>query len=282
MSTKTDQRQLLVLGGPASGKTTYRTQLYQRIEHGNCELRLSKSVSDMTAIDKDVARLVKGLQPMHTHQETYHSTDFSVQNTRGLTLTLQFADYGGEQILQIAQANTVPNAWVERARQSDSWLFFIRIDSVREPKSFITHPVDAGAPVIASEKAIEEQTAGQLDAIETLQRLLFVRGSSVREQLVSPRLGVLLSCWDELPSDERLLSPKIVLQRRAPLLDAFLETNWRGSELRIWGLSSTERRLPESSPDLEFAKKGPHLFGYVVNGDGVQNPDLTIPLNWLT
>lgn len=41
---------LLVLGGPDSGKSTYRAQLYQRVEHDEeGELRLVESVGDLSA-----------------------------------------------------------------------------------------------------------------------------------------------------------------------------------------------------------------------------------------
>ena len=274
-------RRLLVLGCASSGKTTYRTQLYQRIEHQAGELQLVKSVMDMTALEGDVERLVQGLQPMHTHLDTYHCTTFSVRDRSMRTLALEFADYGGEQMLRIAHTNTVPSVWVERCRHSNSWLFFLRIDPIRAPRSFMTHPVDTHPRPESIAQSVAEEPSAQFDAIEMLQRLLFVRGATLREPLSSPRLGVLLSCWDELSAEDRASAPSVVLQRRAPLLAQFLAANWMADQLRIWGLSSTERQLPEKIPDVEFARRGPECFGYVVGEDGVSNSDLTIPVSWL-
>lgn len=280
--SKTDFPQLLVLGGPSSGKTTYRTQLYQRIEHTHGELRLHTSVADMSALAGDVERIVNGLQPLHTHPEVYKTTSFSIIDKDDRTLKLEFADYGGEQVRRIGEMNALQNPWVLRAKHSSSWLFLLRIDSIRAAKSFITDPVRTGPHLEAISSSCElHERPAELCAIETLQRLLFVRGTSLRNRLEHPRLAVLLSCWDELTPAERKLRPGDILKTRAPLFSSFIHSNWRQDELKVWGLSSTERKLPEETPDLEFARKGPEHFGYVVLEDGIPSPDLTLPVNWL-
>jgi hypothetical protein len=275
------RQRLLVLGGPSSGKTTYRTQLYQRIEHQAGELRLLKSVEDMTALEGDVDRLVKGLQPMHTHTDTYHSTTFSLEDSAHQPLTLEFADYGGEQVRRLGENNTLPGPWLTRAKESSSWLFFLRIDNVRSVRSFMTDPVETGPRPEAIEDGSHSERSAELNAIETLQRLLFVRGASLTYPLSHPRLGVLLSCWDELVESERKLSPHTILENRAPLFSRFIYTDWVADAIKVWGLSSTGRKLPEDTPDVEFARKGPEHFGYVVLENGETNSDLTIPISWL-
>ena len=252
---------LLILGGPSSGKTTYRTQLYQRIEHEKGELRLLKPVSDMSALEADVERMVQGLQPMHTKTDVYHSTTFSIEDVANRSLTLEFADYGGEQVRRIGEGSTFPEPWIARAKQSMSWLFFLRVDNLRSAKSFMTDPVETGPPTAAIHQLGDAERSGELNAIETLQRLLFVRGASLSYPLSRPRLGLLLSCWDELLEPERKLIPARVLESRAPLFSRFIETNWAAEAIKVWGLSSTERKLPEDKPDLEFARTGPQHFG---------------------
>lgn len=78
MSMPVTNTQLLVLGGPSSGKSTFRSQVFQRFEHRPGALKLLKSVGDISAIEQDVNRLTRGLQPMHTSSNTYVSTDFSL------------------------------------------------------------------------------------------------------------------------------------------------------------------------------------------------------------
>ena len=273
---------LLVLGGPDSGKSTYRAQLYQRVEHEeDGELHLVESVGDITSLKGDVDRLVQGLQPMHTHLDIYNSTTLVVEDRAKRRLSLEFADYGGEQMRRIGETNAVPSPWVERAQQSQSWLIFVRIDQIRSMKSFMTDPVETDPPSKAGTEQLQSERFAELDTIEILQRLLFVRGVSLRQPLVSPRLGILLSCWDELPETERNQRPAALFEQRAPLLSRFIASNWYPGHHMSWGLSSTGRKLPEEKPDEEFAKKGPERAGYVMLEEGYTSSDLTIPLHWL-
>ena len=276
---------LLVLGGPDSGKSTYRGQVFQRFEHKPGELKLLKSVGDVTAIEGDVSRLVQGLQPMHTSSNTYVTTDFALIDSGGRQYELEFADYDGEQLRRMSNSNLLPGLWAERAKQADSWLLFLRIDKVRTVKSFMTSPVDSGPRVEAKADAKPEPLpAGAVtesQAIEMLQRLLFVRGTSLRHRLDAPRLAVLLSCWDELPTSEQPMAPDALLGSRAPLLSRFLAANWLPDYLRVWGLTSTEQALPADKPNKDFAHKGAENFGYIVVGAGKNERDLTLPINWL-
>jgi hypothetical protein len=273
---------LLVLGGHSSGKTTYRTQLYQRVENQDGELHLVKSVGNMEALQSDLERLVQGLQPLHTHVDTYHTTTMLLEDSTKRQLSLEFADYGGEQVTRISDSNVVSVPWIERAQQSSCWLFFLRIDQIRPTKSFMTNPVQteptrkAFGGVPASPERSEE-----INAIETLQRLLFVRNASLRHQLNTPRLGILLSCWDELAEPERKLSPDSLLAQRAPLFSKFVSSNWKPQQFKVWGLSSVEQKLPEDNPDVEFARKGPENIGYIICSKREKCNDLTIPINWL-
>jgi hypothetical protein len=271
---------LLVLGGPSSGKSTYRAQVYQRIANQPGELSLVKSVSDLTAIEGDVSLLLQGLQLRHTNASTYHSTALTIENRSGRRFALEFADYGGEQVGRMASSNHLTSQWVERSQTADRWLFFLRVDNVRSVKSFMTDPVASG-PRTETSTPPPAETPSEVSAIETLQRLLFVRGASAQLPLRSPRLAVLLSCWDELPKTERDLSPSELLDARAPLLSRYLGATWRPEHLKVWGLSSTEQSLPEKIGDANFARKGPEHFGYVVGGKGKTDRDLTIPLSWL-
>jgi hypothetical protein len=272
---------LLVLGGPYSGKSTYRAQLYQRVEHTDGELRLIKSVGDMTALEGDVGRLVQGLQPMHTNLDIYHSSTLLVADRSGRELALEFADYGGEQVQRIGENNSIPEAWIERVREASAWLFFLRIDQVRSTKSFMSHPVEAESKSAEGADLLQMDQSAEANAVETLQRLLFVRGASLRHRLQSPRFGVLLSCWDELPESERNKPIRTILEQRAPLFHQFIINNWEPDQIKLWGLSSTERKLPEIEPDFEFARKGPEHMGYVVSDCGRVSSDLTEPVSWL-
>jgi hypothetical protein len=280
----TDPR-LLVLGGPDSGKSTYRGQVFQRFAHKPGGLKLRKSVGDVTAIESDVDRLSQGLQPNHTRSNTFVTTDFALVDSAGRQYELKFADYDGEQLRRMSNNNLLPALWVERAQQADSWLLFLRIDSVRSVKNFMTHPVDSGPRTEAKADTklgpVPANAVTETNTIEMLQRLLFVRGASLRHRVYAPRLAVLLSCWDELPQSEQSKAPDDLLALRAPLLSRFLSANWNPDSVRVWGLTSTEKPLPKETPDEAFARKGAENVGYIVVGANQQERDLTLPITWL-
>jgi hypothetical protein len=285
MSTVTTTPRLLVLGGPDSGKSTYRVQVFQRFEHKPGDLKLRKSVGDVTAIERDVDRLSQGLQPNHTSSNTFVTTDFALVDSADRQYELKFADYDGEQLRRMSNSNVLPAVWVERAQQADSWLLFLRIDNVRAVKNFMTHPVDSGPRAEAKSDVkpgpVPARAVTEINAIEMLQRLLFVRGASLRHRVGAPRLAVLLSCWDELPETERRMAPVELLAIRAPLLSRFVAANWNPESVRVWGLTSTEKPLPADTPDEAFARKGAENVGYIVVGANQQERDLTLPITWL-
>lgn len=219
---------------------------------------------------------------MHTPTDTYHTTSMLLEDREKRQICLEFADYDGEQVSRISESNVISLPWIARAQQSPCWLFFLRIDEIRSTKSFMTSPVES-EPSFEAVGALptSPERSEEIRAIETLQRLLFVRNASLRHRLNNPRLGILLSCWDELAEPERKMSPNLLLATRAPLLSSFISSNWEAEQFSIWGLSSVEQKLPEKEPDLAFARKGPENIGYIIRTNEDKSPDLTIPIDWL-
>ncbi len=270
---------VVVIGSHDSGKTTFRTQLIQRLNHRPGKLRLARSIEDLSAIGSDLERLNQGLQPLHTTASVYQSTTVPIHDGKR-EHSLEFPDYGGEQIDNIARTHFVSEKWESVILEATSWMLFLRIDRLRRARDSFASPVATLSPNQASKNS-PVQSLLEIDSIELIQRLLFLAGVSPRNKLLWPRLAVILSCWDEVPEAQAGKLPKDVLRLRAPLLAAYLESNWAIESQRTWGLSSTEGALPMDSPNHDFAKKGPENFGYVVGNNGERDPDLTRPLSWL-
>jgi hypothetical protein len=115
--------------------------------------------------------------------------------------------------------------------------------------------------------------------VELLQMLIFAAGKSTFHSASTPRLAIVLSCWDELGTAS---TPEQIFADRLPMLDAFIRSNWQESSWSVWGLSSLGRSLSQETPDEEYASQGPENFGYVVSPQSTkQNPDLTAPVAWL-
>ncbi|MNN72689.1 hypothetical protein D3C81_1887490 [compost metagenome] len=123
------------------------------------------------------------------------------------------------------------------------------------------------------------QVSDQARLIELLQMLMFIRNESNSKPLASPRLGVLLSCWDELGTDELNQPPTQVLERRLPMFSSFIHSLW--AEPLVLGLSALGRALAPNSSDMDYVVQGPEHFGYVVLPNGQHTPDLTQPIQSL-
>ena len=155
-----------------------------------------------------------------------------------------------------------------------AWLLLVRLQQTRVSEDICSRPLCTlkGAGV----ENREVQVSDQARLIELLQMLIYIRGAISTEPLVSPRLCVLLGCWDELGVDER---PATVLEQRLPMFSSFVQTIW--AEPSVLGLSALERPLSPRDRDMEYASRGPEQFGYVVLPDGRRSTDLTLPIQRL-
>ena len=106
--------------------------------------------------------------------------------------------------------------------------------------------------------------------------LVYIRGAISLKPLHSPRLCVLLSCWDELGVEAQ---PSVILEQRLPMFSGFVQSRW--AEPSILGLSALGRPLSRHDRDTEDAARGPEQFGYVVLPDGQHSTDLTLPIQRL-
>ena len=74
--------------------------------------------------------------------------------------------------------------------------------------------------------------------------------------------------------------PAEVLKEKAPALSAFIESSWPQKHVVI-GLSSTERTLSLTEVDMDFVKRGPEDFGFLITPQGELEKDLTVSIRIL-
>src|SRR3546814_13566494 len=110
---------------------------------------------------------------------------------------------------------------------------------------------------------------------ELLQILLYVKKIGIKQRITDPKLTLVLSCWDLLSDEDQKKLPKDVLQDKLPGLFSFINGTWKEDAFKIIGLSSTEKSLSNNNSDMEFVKKGPENFGYIIKVNGEQETDLT-------
>lgn len=271
---------VLVLGGPDTGKTHFTGQLYGRLMLTDSAIKLLSAPDDLGAIQQVLDSLGEGRAADHTPIAADHRMPWELRMPSGAEATIIWPDYGGEQLQGIFHSRSVPVSWVDRVRDSDCWLLFIRPLILRQFEDILTRRrglVAASASELTPKIALKPWSDAAY-YVELLQILLWTRHAEVPAQRRSPRLLVMLSCWDELSQKEL---PAEALRAVLPLFYEFLASNWDSSCCRIFGLSSLGKALSKTEPDQDFQDLGPDQQGYVVMPDGERSPDLTVPLAWL-
>lgn len=268
---------ILLIGESGVGKTHYGAQLLNRLMNGAGKLRMDGAATNLQPFESAMGRLNEGLTADHTPTTTYVDSLWPISDESGLKAELVWPDYGGEQIKAMSTTRQIPAVWRDRVVVSPAWLLLVRLQQTRVSDDIFSRPlIDITG---ASVDNREVQVSDQARLIELLQMLIFMRNESTTRPLVNPRLGVLLSCWDELGSDELNQPPAQVLERRLPMFSSFIHSLW--AEPLVLGLSALGRALEPNNGDMDYIAKGPEHFGYVVLPNGQHTPDLTQPIQSL-
>ena len=275
---------VLVLGGSGAGKTHFAGQFLGRMRHdrqGNLRLRVG-GVEDLSKVEEVLACLEEGRAAGHTPAETWTGIRCELETENGTEVVLEWPEYAGERLFAIVEQRHVPDEWRDSIQSAGGWLLFIRPSTLKLFEDLLTRPTHV-APEHSEAQEVRVPGGGWDDRaryVELLQMLLFTAGQSTFRQIKTPKLAIVLSCWDEL--DECKNTPESVLAKCLPLVDAFVRSIWRDDAWSVWGLSSLGRPLHQEERDVDFAMHGPENFGYVIRpGCTEQDPDLTAPVAWL-
>lgn len=265
---------ILLLGESGVGKTHYGAQLLKRLMKGDGRLRMNGAATNLEPFEAALENLNEGKATGHTATATYVDSVWPVADAVGRQAELVWPDYGGEQIKTMIDFRRVPDAWRVRVRSAPAWLLLIRLQQTRVGDDVFSRPLADLRDASADNRAV--QISDQARLIELLQMLIYVGGATTDHQVARPRLGILLTCWDEIGFDG---TPASALEERLPMLWAFAQSNWHAP--MVMGLSALERPLSPRDRDIEYVSRGPEHFGYVVRPDGSRSPDLTLPIQLL-
>jgi hypothetical protein len=269
---------ILLIGESDVGKTHYGAQLLKRLMVSNGEFRMNGAATNLKPFEAALESLTEGKSAEHTPTTVYLESVWPIRSNEGIAAELVWPDYGGEQVRTMLTSRRVPSAWKERIISAPAWMLFIRLQRVHNMEDILSRPLSdlKNSRGEAAEAIIEVKISDQARLVELLQMLLYIRRADTSRPLRSPRLALLLSCWDELDSSE---NPLDVLRQRLPMVADFVTGNWESPF--VLGLSALGRPLKPDVPDLEYAARGPERFGYVVLPDGAHSTDLTLPIKMM-
>lgn len=262
--------EILIIGPPNSGKTTFLAQLYGRLISKSGYLKLARAPQNIEGIKEAYKSLSRGEEPSATPSADNLEVQIPVK-TEQEEFVLNYKDYGGEQVRDITQLMEYDKTWIQRVKDNDRWVLFIR-------PSEIYHHYDLSmkgfAPVSEGNAPPESRNSDQYHFIELIQALLHARGTAVKEKIETPRLLIALTCWDE---DKKNASktPTELLKEKMPLFSTFIESNWSKDKYAIMGVSAQQFPLDSAEAKDKYMDELPESFGYLVFDDLSEEKDLT-------
>lgn len=270
---------ILIIGGPNTGKTHFGLQLYERINSRQFEFKIDPKnrPSDLSIFEDGLKNIYNGQRAAHTEIGANRSIELIITGKENSEIKLAFPDYAGEQITSIVENRKVNDLWLNYIKNSTSWVLFIRLKDLSALEDIVTKGIPS--PEEIQKRKSQSPPVKMSEAafyVELFQTLAYIKGLSTFSPIASPNLTVVLSCWDELELPEGQV-PSALFKERLPMLFDFLNNNWQSSFLSIIGLSSTEKSLTDE-PDDEFIDKEPINFGYYIDETGKKHQDLTLSI----
>ena len=265
---------LLLIGESDVGKTHYGAQVLRRLNvgHGAFELVTAENITPFTTA---MERISQGLSAPHTPRAEYSESTWVLRRrSDGSLLDLIWPDYGGEQISGMIDAKSLPVTWREKLLKAAGWIFMVRPSRVPLPEDVLTREVS----IPAGEDAENQQLSPQSKLVELLQMLHYKRQSYLEHEGPPPPLAVLLSCYDELGTEQ---SPSEYCHTHLPMLYSYLLSNWPQNRLHIFAVSPLGQALSPDQPDMAYVALGPETQGYIVDEKGCLTDDLLAPVEWL-
>jgi GTPase SAR1 family protein len=264
-------KQLLIIGKPNSGKTTFLAQLHLLLDTNNSSLKLYKPVDNLTPIIDALNCLADGEEVKPTPMEMSTTIILPIQFWEQ-KIDLNCPDYGGEQINNIIDNREVDAKWTDSIRQSENWILFIRPSNLSANYDLSNKTINPDVLKSGNDTAEEYSISDQSSFIELLQIMLYTKGHDCHFRNADTKLTIVLTCWDEVKNND---TPKQKLIKCLPLLFNFIESNWIESKFNVIGLSALGLNLKEQGNKEKYQTEGSENFGYIIMADGSEIHDIT-------
>jgi Double-GTPase 1 len=282
--TESASNQFVMIGLPASGKTSFLAALWYLVQHREVDHRLTLECREGDS------KHLNHISSLWASFEAVPRTSTSSERTVSMllndsvtkkTITLTFPDLSGESFR--AQ-------WVERhftvsydnfLKESVGGVLFISPLDYRKPVRIasalplLKEMGAAGSSNETDDSYIAWDPTKAPTQVQLVELLQFV---AEREYFKPPfRLALVISAWDQLKGVKA--TPVKWLVDEMPFLFQFLESNRRLFDFKVYGVSAQGGDYGDDVGKLTGMKPSERIL---VAGDGVTNPhDLTELLTWL-
>ncbi len=283
----------VIMGLPASGKTTFLAALWHVVESGEITSRLK-----LKEYEGDLAYLNLIAQAWRTFQKVPRTsqvgdTDVTIRlidNETGGEGAAFFPDLAGETFDAQVEARRCRPEFVASSVDDDGILFFISANLKPEPLSIVE--LNAAMPRQDESSDAETQDTSKVSEtavavpewkpsmVSTQVRVVQILSDLLRPPFTARqrRLALIISAWDVTEGSGQ--TPEQWLQTRMPLVSQFLRTNEASFRSRLYGISAQGVALDDSVAVERASQQVASNRIRVVGPDG-DGSDLSMPLVWL-
>ena len=279
--------EIVVLGLPGSGKTTFLAALWHLLTSKEAQTKLSLETlkAGELAHLNEIASIWRRAK---VQERTLHAGDRTVtmllRTGTESVFQLSFPDLAGESFQQMWETRQCEQE-VAKSLSSSNVLLFIHADKIKAPGWIIDDiddaeaaglPLEPGKPVLWNARLAPTQVK-LVDLLQSLQSPPLDAG--IRS------VAIILSAWDKAASAGK--SPDEYLIAHLPLLSQYLDYGLdKAWKVRVFGVSAQggvydERDKPPKDEAQRIREMDvPSERISVVSNEG-QSHDLTEPLEWL-
>lgn len=284
----TSKQQHLLIGLPATGKTTYLAALWHVVQQHRrpCALRLEKLEGDSKYVN-EIAKTWLSCAPIpRTNPGSEAIVSMQLQDgENGRITNLMFPDLSGESFELQWTTRQLTRAYDKQMRSASGALLFINPMTVVEPvridqleSAVAEAELALGVEQYEAATSVSsvwnaERAPTQVQLVELLQFI------AARPTFRPPfRVAVMISAWDRVAAGN--LPPLAWLERRMPLLTQFLAGNGAVFESTVYGVSAQGGEY-DPAQVAQLTAKEP-IERILLTGAGVRGAhDLTEPVHWL-
>jgi Double-GTPase 1 len=281
------ERSVVIIGLPASGKTTFLAALWHLVTARDIDTRLrfgTLRIGDVTHLNAIAARWREAKVQDRTAVLGTRVVSMNLVNGAGEALRVTFPDVPGEAYRRMWEERECESQLVDILKATGV-LLFIHADTIHAPRWVVDEVAlsrELGLGVAEGEVIAWHPRLAptQVQVIDLLQLL-----RTAPLDIGPRRLAVMLSAWDKARAEG--LSPAEYLQSKLPLLAQYLRRAADGWDWRVYGLSAQGgdydpleqgERVPEAEELRRLDRPSTRIQ---LVGEGSETHDLTEPLAWL-
>lgn len=282
-----NDRSVVIIGLPGSGKTTYLAALWHLITERDVDtmLRFHKlTQGESSHLNAIAARWRDAKEQDRTAIGGNRLVSMNLKDISNTPVRLTFPDVAGEAYRRMWEEREC-DPFVAETLKAGGVLLFIHADTIRPPQwvvDEVTLSKKLGLPVPANEAVPWHPRLAptQVQLVDLLQLL-----RSPPLDIGPRRLAVMLSAWDKGAAEGLL--PPVFLETKLPLLAQYLRLHADGWLPRIYGLSAQggdydSIELANRKPQAEELRNLKHPSTRIhLLWNGQESHDLTEPVAWL-